>query len=611
MIYLQQKVLGVFLFVFVSIVLTSCGGMTLPKQLNCPPPPVYPCKAQINTSSPFDTSSIRKPNQEFHRTIKKVLNLSSTHTWQYVPISNNKGLLTHSDGPSFEFVNHAVSEAILDYVDEVKQLNLFDDNNVVLGTVSGTYSDLVVGVVDQSEHSRDVSLYSAEVNAQYSVILKNELVSLTPFQRWMAHPAVSPDGKTIVFAAETPNGIKGTDLYFTNKKSDGTWTDPINCGDVLNSNCDDICPSFSKNGKEILFSSYGHSGFGGYDIFSSNVSSTINIDGTKAFQFSQPINVGSPINTAKDELFPTTTTKSEETVYYSSNQENSQFFKLYVCYQKSFRPNSVATLDSKKITPIPRKSKTELQDSIKRVQEEKLLIENIDTVTMVTINGVVVNESTKEPIENADVTVTDKQKVVVAETKSDKQGNYTVTVPINKELEIKAEAENVFYDIKTIKITDSTQVPVLTFNVPIQLVLRINFPYDQWENPYEYVLDSNGNETNIPWQVAIEQVAVNLSKYPDEFESITIVGHTDDVASDSYNINLGKKRATFVRDQLLDYFKKNQLQPINILVKSEGERKLLPQRENEDVDIRRKRSRRVEFIKNNKNKKWKIVAPKR
>lgn len=608
-----QKVGFIALSAFVCCILISCTGMTLPKQLNCPPPTVYPCIPQLNTSSPFDTSSGKNPSKEYYRTIRKVLNIPYNHSWQFVPISKDKGLLTHSDGPSFEFVNHQISEVIFDYTDEVKQINLLDNHNVVFGTPSGTYKELILAVVDQSEHSRDVSLYTANLDSKLSINLEKELVPVTPFQRWIAHPAISPDGKTIVFAAESPNSIKGTDLYYISKRNDGTWTDPKNCGDVLNSNCDDISPSFSKDGKELLFSSFGHSGYGGYDIYTSTVSTASLSDGSNLLSFTKPINVGAPINTKNDELFPTTPSSSYETIYYSSNQENQKLFKLYVCYQKSFRPSTIATLDPKRGTLTRQDSKAATLDSIRKAKEieEKRLAENIDTVTTVKIDGVVVNETTKQPIENADITVTDKQKVVIAETKSDEQGNYTVTVPINKELEVKAEAEDVFYDVKTIKITDTNNVPPLTLDVPIQLVLRINFPYDKWDNPYEYVLDSDGNETNIPWQKAIEQVGENLIKYSSEFESVTIIGHTDDVASDSYNVSLGRKRATFVRDRLLDFFNAKQKTPIKIIVQSEGERKVLSQRENESIDVTRKRSRRVEFIKNTKQQKWKIVPPKK
>jgi hypothetical protein len=607
------KVGLIALSAFVCYMLISCTGMTLPKQLNCPPPPVYPCIPQLNTSAPFDTSSAKNPAKEYYRTIRKVANIPSNHSWQFVPISKDKGLLTHSDGPSFEFVNHQISEVIFDYTDEVKQINPLDNHNVIFGTPSGTYKELIVAVVDESEHSRDVSLYTANLDSKLSINLEKELVAVTPFQRWIAHPAASPDGKTIVFAAESPEGIKGTDLYYISKRNDGTWTAPKNCGDVLNSNCDDISPSFSKDGKELLFSSFGHSGYGGYDIYSSTVSTSTLSDGSNHLSFSKPINVGAPINTPADELFPTTPSTSFETLYYTSNQENQKLFKLFVCYQKSLRPSTIATLDPKRGTNTRPDTKATTVDSIKKAKEieEKRLQENLDTTTTVTIDGVVVNENTKQPIENADITVTDKQKVIIAETKSDDQGKYTVTVPINKELEVKAEAENVFYDVKTVKITDTNNVPPITLDVPIQLVLRINFPYDKWDNPYEYVLDSDGNETNIPWQKAIEQVGENLIKYSNEFESVTIIGHTDDVASDSYNISLGRKRANFVRDRLLDYFKAKLVSPIKIIVQSEGERQVLSKRENESIDVTRKRSRRVEFVKNTKQQKWKIVPPKK
>jgi len=81
-----------------------------------------------------------------------------------------------------------------------------------------------------------------------------------------AHPSVSSDGKQLFFTSNMPGGYGGKDLYVSVKKGD-TWGKPQNLGKTLNTAGDEMFAFINKNGV-LYFSSDGHPGYGGLDIFS-------------------------------------------------------------------------------------------------------------------------------------------------------------------------------------------------------------------------------------------------------------------------------------------------------------------------------------------------------
>lgn len=126
-----------------------------------------------------------------------------------------------------------------------------------------------------------------------------------------ADATVTSDLKTIVMAVESDFTQGGTDLYFANKKEDGTYGLLQNMGKVINSADDEITPQLLADGKTLLFSSCGFSSFGNYDIY---VSYRLD-DSWK--NWSEPINLGSKINSDAFEGNP----------FYDGNDQSLYFTK--------------------------------------------------------------------------------------------------------------------------------------------------------------------------------------------------------------------------------------------------------------------------------------------
>ncbi len=104
---------------------------------------------------------------------------------------------------------------------------------------------------------------------------------------------ISTDGTVIYFASNREGGKGGTDLYMSIKLPNGLWGPAQNMGGDINTMYDEDFPNVSADGKVMYFSSNGHTTMGGYDIFKAE----FNLE-TK--QFSNPKNVGFPINTPED-----------------------------------------------------------------------------------------------------------------------------------------------------------------------------------------------------------------------------------------------------------------------------------------------------------------------
>ena len=107
------------------------------------------------------------------------------------------------------------------------------------------------------------------------------------------HAALSPDGKKLYFSSDMKGGKGGRDIWFSELKDDGEWGKPLNLN--INTEFDEEAPYVLSDGVTFYFSSKGYKGMGGYDIYKCLLQS----DGT----FSEPKNIGFPINTVEDDVF--------------------------------------------------------------------------------------------------------------------------------------------------------------------------------------------------------------------------------------------------------------------------------------------------------------------
>ena len=122
---------------------------------------------------------------------------------------------------------------------------------------------------------------------------------------------MSGDGNTIIISQNGPKSFGEEDLYVSEKSSSG-WSNPVHMGNVINSTGFEISPFLSESKDTLFFSSNGMGGEGDADIFYS-------VRQGSWTQWSVPVNLGAPINSAKFDAY---FTYSGGQVYWSSNRSN-------------------------------------------------------------------------------------------------------------------------------------------------------------------------------------------------------------------------------------------------------------------------------------------------
>ena len=124
-------------------------------------------------------------------------------------------------------------------------------------------------------------------------------------------PCLSPDGMRLYFASDKPGGSGGSDLYYC-QLVNGYWTDPVNLGNIINTPGNESYPFINSSG-ELFFSSDGHPGLGGKDIFFSRFSDTAWLD---------PVLIDAPVNSQYDDFGIISDALLSEG-YFSSNRNES------------------------------------------------------------------------------------------------------------------------------------------------------------------------------------------------------------------------------------------------------------------------------------------------
>ncbi|WP_179213427.1 OmpA family protein [Ekhidna lutea] len=182
---------------------------------------------------------------------------------------------------------------------------VFYDGNKIIFTRAG--------IPNKNNAESHLELYYAEYDSR-----KDQWVNMKPLpfndpNYSVGQPAISKDGKTIVFSSNIPVGYGGTDLYVS-KLQDGEWSEPENLGEFINSAGDDMFP-FLINENELIFSSDGHGGLGDLDLFRA----PLNASGHDEVE-----NLGYPFNSSYAD-FGFISDSLGRTGFFTSNRENGGF----------------------------------------------------------------------------------------------------------------------------------------------------------------------------------------------------------------------------------------------------------------------------------------------
>lgn len=346
------------------------------------------------------------------------------------------------------------------------------------------------------------------------------------------NPSVSADGKTLYFASDMPGGFGNFDIYKAPINADGSIGTPVNMGQKVNTEGQEMFPYSSSNGT-LYFSSNGHLGLGGLDVFYIR-----EIDG----KVTNVRNVGIPINSNADD-FAFIIDEEAEKGYVSSNRSGGQ--------------GSDDIYTFKKIQPL------------------------CDVLVQVTVT----DDETGEPIPNATVSLFDAQGNKVLTKQANEQGFAEFMVECETENDIDAIAEG--YSGKRLKVP-STSEEEITMNINL-LPIEDLIEFDKIElDPIYFDFD----KSNITEKAAFEldKLVALMTKYPEM--TVRVESHTDSRGSDAYNNKLSDRRAK----STVQYVISKGINQERILGIGKGERELKVKCGANCTDEEHQENRRSEFF---------------
>ncbi|WP_316821730.1 OmpA family protein [Pedobacter gandavensis] len=338
----------------------------------------------------------------------------------------------------------------------------------------------------------------------------------------VAHPSLSLDEKTLYFSSDMPGGYGQADIYKVAITAEG-YGKPTNLGPMINTEGRETFPFISKSGK-LFFSSDGHVGLGGLDVFVSEFDKDLN--------FAEAYNLGKPVNSKDDDL-SFIIDDEEKTGYFASNRDNE------------VSDDDIYTV--KKIKPFISKCVQFLEGTVKDSITNELLI-------------------------GAKISLFDESNRLIATTYTDEKGFFKVDVelPCKKQYSLRAEKETYNSDEKTVL---TNQFPYQ--NVRSQILLeRVNLikGTDLGKLLALHPIRFNLGKYDILPESEIElQKVINAMKlYPKLI--IEVRSHTDSRASKAYNKTLSENRA---KSTVAYIITKGGIDPARISGKGYGEEELL------------------------------------
>ncbi|MBK8367399.1 MAG: PD40 domain-containing protein [Bacteroidetes bacterium] len=173
--------------------------------------------------------------------------------------------------------------------EEIKSLNTINNEAVLF--LSNDGQKLFINI-DSQQDDGDIYMSTLDKDVWGAPV---KLVGDVNSKEWENNSSLSPDGKTLYFSSNRPGGFGGKDIYKSQLLPDGTWGKAKNLGDKINTALDEDAPFIHYDGRLLLFCSQGHNSIGGYDIFKTYMNVT---DST----WSAAENMGCPINTPGDEI---------------------------------------------------------------------------------------------------------------------------------------------------------------------------------------------------------------------------------------------------------------------------------------------------------------------
>ncbi|OQX78664.1 MAG: hypothetical protein B6D61_04965 [Bacteroidetes bacterium 4484_249] len=335
-----------------------------------------------------------------------------------------------------------------------------------------------------------------------------------------ASASLTFDKTTLYFTSYREDGYGGQDIYISTKDAKNHWRKPVNMGATINTPYDEEGVFITPDGKTLYFSSKGHETMGGFDIFKSEY---------KDGKWSNPVNMGYPINTPDDDVFFTIAASGQRGYYSSKKKDGYGGQDLYI----------ITFLGASKPMVV---YEEEIQFAFKDIDFAPPPAPKIEQNTVLT--GVILDAGTLTPLQ-ATIEIIDnsKNELMASFESNSNTGAYLISLKPGANYGISVSKKDYLFHSEN-------------FNIPADAVAR-KIQKDIILNRVEVGTKIVLNNIFFDFNKATlrdESVAEldRLYKLLDEMPSlkIEISGHTDNIGSASYNQELSENRAKAVVDYL-------------------------------------------------------------
>ncbi|WP_062053372.1 OmpA family protein [Aquimarina longa] len=334
----------------------------------------------------------------------------------------------------------------------------------------------------------------------------------------VAHPMLSNDEKTLYFSSDMPGGKGASDLYEVRIDADGNFEEPKNLGDRINTEGKETFPFVSID-DHLYFSSDGHLGLGGLDVYVTNLNPI-----TKKEEL--VTNVGKPVNSPKDD-FAFIINNTSKRGYFSSNRSGG-------------------------------KGSDDIYSFIQ--------LEDLRNPCEIIIAGAVTDKDTKEPLAGTKVSIYDNNNALINSTVVGDNATYSQLVECESGYFVRAEKEGYV----TLEKLVNTLAESKTLDTPLMLEKKIKSA-DVGDDLAKVLslkpiyFDFNQSYIRSDAAVELAKVIEVMNQY-DQMK-IEIGSHTDSHGEDAYNLYLSEKRA----EATLNYMIDKGISPDRLTAKGYGE----------------------------------------
>ena len=404
-------------------------------------------------------------------------------------------------------------------------------------TITGNNKELIYTVCKMVTSPRQY--YNCDLYSSKNI--KGYWTDIVPLERvnrpdtWESMPSVTADGRELYFVSNRPGGVGGYDIYKSFKDENGEWSEPINVGEPINTPGDEKSPFIHTDTRTLYFSSNGHPGMGGYDIYYVKLNDNNEKPEVK--------NIGYPINTENDEMGFIVSIDGKYGYFSSNNIKNESIGGMDFYY-----------------FPLYNEAKPE---------------------EVILIKGNLKSDDTTKPIK-ATVQIKSMESKHITFIPVDEDGDYVASLLKNEDYLLTIKGEDIVYQSTYVAAKDSITAPVIKLEMEVQPI-EVGKHY-RLHNIY-FAFNSADILANS--QKVLDEFIVFLNDHPTL--QISIEGHTDNVGSDEFNLILSENRAKAVYNYLVN----NGIDANRLQYKGFGESNPIATNETEEG---RAMNRRTEFV---------------